>query len=160
MRAALVLTMLAAGATGTAGAMAQELSVDRATVEACFQSGREDATALPGCVGEAAAQCQTRPGGATTLGIGECLAAETVVWSGLMTQAYDDAIARLGPSDARLTSALEESQAAWVAYRAADCGLQYVVWMEGSIRTVVAGTCHLKKTAARAFDLLNLGDMK
>jgi len=146
MRAIAVLICLASGAS------AQDVPIDRDTVEACFEAGTPSF-----CVGDAAADCQGRPGGDTTLGISECLMAETGVWAALMQEAYDRKVQSLGEIESSLPEALRTSQDAWVAYREAECGLQYRIWSQGSIRVIIAGTCDLQKTAARALELSELG---
>jgi len=142
------------------GAAAQDVPIDRGAVAACFDTGRAARDTAPACVGEAAVRCQDRAGGTTTLGIAECLMAETGVWEDLM----HDALARKSQDLAQrapgLAPALAEAQAAWAAYREAACGLQYRIWSEGSIRTIVAGNCHLRMTAARALDVDMLGEME
>lgn len=150
--------VLALGVLATA-AGAQEVSVDAALVRACH-AGAALGETRPSCVGAAAAACQALPGGDTTLGISECLMAETAVWAGLMQAAYDRQVERLGQSDPSLPESLRNSQAAWMAYRDAECGLRYHVWLDGSIRVIIAGNCHLEKTAARAQELRDLGAME
>ena len=142
------------------GAMAQELEIEPWVVTACFETGRDQGQSLPPCVGDAAARCQNRPGGGTTLGISQCLMAETGAWAGLMQTALERKSQALSQKDPGLAEALAATQAAWAAYRDAECGLQYRVWIEGSIRTIVAGQCQLRKTAARALQVDMLGDMK
>ncbi|WP_297774769.1 lysozyme inhibitor LprI family protein [uncultured Roseovarius sp.] len=110
-------------------------------------------------MGDAAARCQERPGGDTTLGISECLMAETGVWAALMQEAYDQKLDTLRETDQSLPEALRQSQEAWAAYRDAACGLQYQIWLQGSIRVIIAGNCHLRKTAARAHELSGLGEL-
>ena len=153
MRAIALLICLASGAS------AQEVPVDRETVEACFETGRAEAGGLPSCVGDAAARCQERPGGGTTLGISNCLMAETGVWAALMQEAYDQKLDTLRETDESLPEALRQSQEAWATYRDAACGLQYSIWLEGSIRVIIAGNCHLRKTAGRALELSGLGEL-
>ena len=159
MRVVRVLGMLAV-TIPTPAAMAQELEVEPWVVEECFETGRDQGRSLPPCVGAAAARCQNRPGGGTTLGISQCLMAETGAWAGLMQTALARKSQTLSQKDPGLAQALAATQAAWAAYREAECGLQYRVWIEGSIRTIVAGNCHLRKTAARALEVNMLGDLE
>lgn len=144
----------------TSGAAAQEVPIDRGLVKACFDTGRAGPYALPPCVGDAAALCQQRSGGDTTLGIAECLMAETGVWSASMNAALERKMEELSQQEPGLSQALAETQAAWAAYRDAECGLQYRIWAGGSIRTIVAGHCHMHKTAARALEVDMLGEME
>jgi len=142
------------------GAAAQDVTIDRGMVEACFGTGRAAFETRPDCIGDAAARCQARPGGETTLGIAECLTAETGVWAGLMSAALERKTQDFEQQAAGLPQALAKAQAAWAAYRDAECGLRYQVWIEGSIRTIIAGQCHLQKTAARALEVDMLGEME
>lgn len=153
MKFALALVVLATAAD------AQEVSVDAALVRACH-AGAGFGETRPSCVGAAAAACQALPGGDTTLGIAECLMAETSVWAELMQAAYDRQAESLAQSDPSLPESLRKSQAAWTAYRDAQCGLLYHIWLDGSIRVTIAGQCHLEKTAARAQELRGLGAME
>lgn len=139
-------------------ASSQEASVDQALVRGCFEAVQA-AGDLPACVGEAARLCQARPGGDTTLGISECLMAETAVWADFMQEAYLRQRELLGQTNAALVAQLEAAQRAWVAYNEAECSLRYAIWIDGSIRVIVAGDCHLRKTAARARELAALGVM-
>ena len=143
----------------TAPASAQIARVDTADVRACLVGAPADA-GPPACAGEAARACRMRPGGDTTLGIADCLMAETQVWTGLMRAELRRREEELGRERPELVTDLEAAQRAWVAYRDAECGLRYAIWIKGSIRTIVAGLCHLRKTAARALELRHQGGMR
>jgi uncharacterized protein YecT (DUF1311 family) len=151
----LIAALMLAGA-----ASAQDVQIDRGIVGACFDTGRAARDSRPACVGDAAEHCQARPGGDTTLGIAECLMAETGVWGEVMQVALERKMQEFSQQDPSLSQALAETQAAWAAYRDAECGLQYRLWMDGSIRTIIAGHCHLQKTVARALELDMLGEME
>lgn len=138
---------------------AQDLYVDPEVVQACHdEAGWGDAQ--PSCVGDAAGACQALAGGDTTLGITECLMSETSVWAGLMQAAYDTQAVALAKDEHNLVAQLAAAQQAWVTYREAECGLRYGYWIDGSIRTIMAASCHLEKTSARALELRNLGVME
>ena len=66
----------------------------------------------------------------------------------------DDFRARDGGED--LARQLRDAQRAWIAFRDADCGLVYAIWAGGSIRIIVAGNCHLDKTARRSIELRDM----
>ena len=149
----LVFLFLAAAAT------AQQAEVDAELVRDCFAEARADG-GVPSCAGDAADACRVRPGGGTTLGISQCLMAETQVWVGLMNAAIARQAEAFGRDRPELVAELHAVQDAWVAYRDAECGLRYAIWVGGSIRTIVAGSCHLRKTAARALELRDLGSME
>lgn len=133
--------------------------MDAALVRACH-AGAGLGETRPPCIGTAATACQALPGGDTTLGIAECLMAETAAWAELMQAAYDRQAEALGGRDRALVAQLANAQEAWGAYRDAECGLRYGYWIEGSIRTIMAAACHLEKTAARTKELRDLGAME
>lgn len=140
-------------------AVAQDLHLDPATVQACLDATRP-VDRLPACAGKAARECQARPDGDTTLGITECLMAETAVWGDLMRAALAEQAETLGRNDPKLVPQLDATQTAWAAYRDAQCGLIYGIWIDGSIRTIMAADCQLVMTAQRAVDLRHLGAME
>ncbi len=134
--------------------------MDAAQVRACLEAAPRGEGA-PGCAGDAARACQALPGGQTTLGITECLMAETRAWEALMAEALERQAGALGrEGDGALAGQLHETQRHWAAYKDAECGLRYAIWIAGSIRMIIAGDCHLQKTAARALELHHLGSME
>lgn len=133
--------------------------MDAALVRACH-SGVALAEPYVPCVGDAARACQALPGGDTTLGITECLMAETRVWEEVMLAEYERQAGELAALPGELSAQLAATQTAWRSYRDAECGLRYALWIDGSIRTIVAADCHLRKTAARAQELRDLGAME
>lgn len=163
MRAGAILTI---GLSSLPGAVLAQngAQVAPATVRACFDAARPADRGAPACAGEAARACQALPGGQTTLGITECLMAEAAVWGDLMRAALTRqaaALATAGPDQAPdLARQLDAAQTAWAAYRDAQCGLVYAIWLDGSIRTIMAGACHLRMLAARAVELRFLGEME
>jgi len=151
-RATALLALLA----GAASAQTADLNPD--TVRACFAGA--DSVA-PACVGAAANACQSGPGGSTTLGATDCLLAETGVWDELLNTTYKGARARLlQQGGTALADQLLDAQRAWIAFRDADCGLIYTIWVDGSIRTVLAADCQMRKTAQRALELRDMGNMQ
>ncbi|WP_373635558.1 lysozyme inhibitor LprI family protein [Yoonia sp. SS1-5] len=140
------------------GAAAQELGVDAAAVRACHDSAQGwDVT--PDCIGAAANLCQETPGGSTTVGIGACLAAEIAVWDEILNEEYQARRAEFSASAAELADALRDAQRAWIAFRDADCDLRYTLFQGGSIRSIVGANCRLSKTAQRAIELRDIGDL-
>jgi uncharacterized protein YecT (DUF1311 family) len=102
------------------------------------------------CIGEASNFCQEEPGGATTAGIGICLARETDWWDFQLNAHYESLEADL---DAETFETLREAQRAWIDYRDANCAFAYKYWEEGSIRSVAHASCMLDETAHRALAL-------
>ncbi|MBN2740250.1 MAG: DUF1311 domain-containing protein [Rhodobacteraceae bacterium] len=133
-------------------------TVDPTIVRACFEDAKDS---HPGCIGDAANACQSQPGGDTTLGISACLQGEAQVWDDILNAQYKGVRADLlKQGGTALSDQLLDAQRAWIAFRDADCGLIYSVWADGSIRTVMASSCYLDKTAQRALELRDLGSME
>lgn len=121
------------------------------------------------CRGLLARPCmETEPGGFTTIGMVECIFAETRVWDGWLNDEYragmdwaeaaDAAERETFPEFANRATALRDAQRAWIAFRDAECGLEYAVWGAGSMRQIAGASCHLEMTAARTADLVALRD--
>ncbi len=150
----------AALAVTLAGGMApaQDLGVDAGAVEACF-AGAPPWTGVPDCLGEAANRCQGLPGGATTIGIADCLGAETAAWDAILNREYKATRAhvdRVDPGQPPVSEALLTAQRAWIAYRDAECRLAFERNRGGTIRSVAAADCVLRMTARRALELRDM----
>ena len=155
IRAVLLCGAIAALA---APARAQEGLVDAGKIEACFETAAVGET-QPGCIGAASNACQRRPGGDTTIGITECIAAETAAWDAILNREYRaarDALDGEGEIGIDTGQALLEAQRAWIAYRDAECALTYARWQGGTIRSIAAANCHLVFTATRAIELRDM----
>ncbi|QFT60297.1 hypothetical protein FIU94_15825 [Sulfitobacter sp. THAF37] len=148
MRFLAILAMVCAG-----GAVAQQ--VDGNTVRSCFADTPVGETA-PACLGAASNACQDQ-GFDTTQGISQCIQAETAVWDDLLNTEYKSTRAHLEAQDAGLKDQLLTAQRAWIAFRDAECALDYARWQGGSIRSVVFANCMMVMTARRT---LELRDMK
>lgn len=61
----------------------------------------------------------------------------------LQSEAADDAGA------AKALAQIDKAQAAWMAYREAECGALYDYWSSGTIRNTIALTCEIDLTRAR-----------
>lgn len=141
-----------------APAMAQDLRFDTGLVQACFRDA-------PGpdaeCIGAASSECQARTdGGYSTAGMANCTAQETAAWDALLNQEYRALRADLDRRDDGVgmdrSDALRDAQRAWIAYRDAECTLQWARYQEGTIRTLIAGGCHLDFTAGRTLELRDM----
>ncbi|WP_292288044.1 lysozyme inhibitor LprI family protein [Marivita sp.] len=141
---------------------AQGLTIDPQIVRDCFAT-TETGAFFPACLGQASGQCQDLPGGSTTIGIAECIAAETAEWDTILNEEYqatqkvNESADTDGLSQVMDRSdALRDAQRAWIAFRDADCGARYAMWQNGTIRTIVAANCHLTMTAQRAISLRDM----
>jgi len=140
-----------------APALAGTAQVDVATVQQCFDKAAPGEVA-PACLGAAAKACQAQPGGDTTLGISECLQGETAAWDKLLNTSYKALRADFRQQGDGLPEALLKAQRAWIAFRDAQCALDYQRWGGGSMRTIAAADCLMTMTAARAIELRDMGE--
>ena len=132
-------------------------------VDACFASGAAD------CIGDAAAQCMAdEPDGETTFGMMTCLSAEAQVWDGLLNAEYakardfaramDAEDAEFFPEFAIRADQVQTAQRAWIAFRDANCAMQYGLWGAGSMRRIAGADCRMQMTADQTFALRNYHD--
>lgn len=136
---------------------AQTLGVAEDIVIGCFETAQSGGPP-PLCIGQAASQCQNVPGGDTTVGMAECIVSETEIWDAMLNAEYKIARARLaeiGGEDLQIS--LRDAQRAWIAFRDAECALQYDRWQGGTIRSIVYANCILEMTATRALMLRDIG---
>lgn len=147
-----VLFALAFCATA-AHAQSGTAEVDAGVTAACFASAPRGATD-PQCLGVAAQACMQQPGGFSTLGMSACTEAETALWDGYLNAEYK---ARMAQVTQDQKTALRDAQRAWIAFRDADCRLQYQMFIEGTLRSNVYTGCMLSHTATRALALRDLG---
>lgn len=134
-----------------------------AQVATCHSSA-EDASTARACIGTGARDCmQTAPDGGTTAGMMFCLLAERDVWDRLLNQEYaaagqraqgaDDAERPYHPEFAQRVTQLRDAQRAWIAFRDAECAMEYGAWGAGSMRQIAGADCQLRLTAERTLDL-------
>ena len=132
-------------------------------VAACFASGEAD------CIGEAATMCMTEePDGETTVGMMSCLMAEHQVWDGLLNAEYtkardhaamlDAADAPTFPAFAVRADQVRDAQRAWIAFRDANCAMQYGLWGAGSMRQIAGADCVMRMTATQTIALRDYHD--
>ena len=134
---------------------AQEVNIE--AVKNCFGSAGI-ADTMPYCLGQASNACQQQ-GFSSTMGIVQCIQAETKVWDDLLNEEYSAVRAMFKVRSAggiNLGEKLLQAQRAWIAYRDAECELSYARWQEGSIRSVVFANCMMVMTAGRAIELRDM----
>ena len=156
----IALALLLAATPPVAGA--QEMRIDPQIVRSCF-AATDIGAFYPPCLGQASGQCQNLPGGSTTIGIAECIQAETAEWDAILNEEYKATQAVNAGADAAgqspvtdRTDALRDAQRAWIAFRDADCGARYAMWQDGTIRTIVGANCLMTMTAQRALELRDM----
>ncbi len=150
-----VLSMAVGLSVFAAKAMAQDVILDSGTVDACLASTPTGAID-PSCLGEASNACQkATQGGETTIGISECIQAETRAWDVLLNREYK-ATRQAHAGDQVVLDQLLAAQRAWIAFRDAECALAYALWRDGSIRVIVAANCMMVQTARRTIELRDM----
>lgn len=154
-----VLLALPAGA-----AAADPELIDRYTPLVARCLAQAEPEAQHACIGVAATACmEGEEGGQSTLGMSMCTDAETGIWDARLNAEYDRTMGaaqamdaedlEIFPEYARRADALRTAQRAWIAFRDAECALEYARWGAGSMRHVSGATCHLQLTAERAIEL-------
>ncbi|MDJ1008986.1 MAG: DUF1311 domain-containing protein [Paracoccaceae bacterium] len=128
-------------------------------LERCYAEGG----VLAACKGRLSDPCmETEVGGYSTTGMVFCMQAETLVWDAHLNAEYRlsmdwagamDAADSLFPGFARRAEALRSAQRAWIAFRDAQCRLDYAVWGGGSMRMIAGAACEMEMTADRAIAL-------
>ena len=115
-------------------------------------------------VGRTAEACMSREeGGDTTLGSVRCLSAETEIWDDKLNEEYKVTrafYAGMDTSDGgQRVDALLKAQRAWIAFRDAECAMEYSAWGTGSIRSIAGADCLLSLTAERTVRLIDLREL-
>lgn len=148
-RLALILALL----PGTA--FAQQAQINPAFVQQCLAQTKPGQIA-PACVGYAAKACEAQPGGQTTLGMSQCLQAEAGAWDKLLNIHYGKLRTQYRQQGGDLAGQLLKAQRAWIAFRDAQCALEYSSWGNGSMRTIAAADCLMRMTATRTIELRDM----
>ena len=131
--------------------MSHAQTVDADAVQSCFAEAGPGETA-PLCIGKAADACLAG-GSETTVAIVNCIQKETVIWDQILNTEYQAVRGALKAQDPALGDVLRGAQRAWIAYRDAECGLEFERWGGGTIRHIVIANCMMLETAERAIEL-------
>ena len=122
------------------------------------------------CLGQMSTTCMdSQDGGHSTLGMTWCLSAEADVWDGFLNDEYqatrgfarraDEDEAVYFPEYAVRAEKLLEAQRAWIAFRDAECALDYAEWGSGSMRNIAYADCRMTMTAERTIELRRMREM-
>ena len=131
---------------------------ERAEVDECLLDAERPAD----CIGVTVSECVAQPGGDTTVGMVDCIAAETAAWDAILNEEYGatmedfrqrDATGDIAAPDMTRAGTLRNAQRAWMAFRDAECRAQYAIWGGGTLRQVVGANCVFTETAERAIEL-------
>ena len=132
--------------------------------QGCTAAAGDTTVAIVACIGAAADPCMDQPGGETTLGMGQCLTAETRDWDMLLNAWYDKALQRAGSRDAAsggeapTAPVLRQAQRAWIAYRDESCRYEALRYQGGSMAGVAQASCLRDMTARQALRLRTLAE--
>lgn len=121
------------------------------------------------CIGIAASVCmETKADGQTTFGMMSCVLAERDGWDVLLNEEYasarafarrmDEGDAELFPEYAVRADQVRDAQRAWIAFRDANCAMEYGLWGAGSMRQIAGADCQLRMTAERTIALRQYQD--
>jgi uncharacterized protein YecT (DUF1311 family) len=105
-------------------------------------------------------------GGYSTQGMAICMQAEARFWDEWLNTEYrrlvailraaDEAEAAIAPEYAVREERLRAAQRAWIAFRDAECALEYAQWGMGSMRLLSGASCLSTMTFQRVTDLIRL----
>lgn len=122
------------------------------TIATCFMDHTNRVERRQICPGQYIEDCiRQRPDGETTYGMITCSREETDAWQTLLDRDLI-ALADLSLSPLMATS-LEESQAAWLASREADCRYSASFYEGGTMAGIVSGGCYSDMTALRSLQV-------
>lgn len=146
-------------------AFAQEELVDiySPLLAQCYEDA-DGSEAKQQCIGALSGACMSEEdGGETTLGMSMCNNAEAEYWDKLLNEEYRETMVWAKASDqddqeyfpgfANRANALRDAQRAWIAFRDAECALDYAVWGAGSMRHIAGTGCIMTLTAERTIQL-------
>ena len=160
MRGLALALLLAAGP-----AMAQDApGYDGSLIPVCLDRVAAEDGDLAACIGAAADPCMAQPGGATTLGMVQCLTAETRDWDMLLNAWYAKAMERAKAMDAAGGGAeasapvLKQAQRNWIAYRDETCRFEALRYQGGSMGGISRAGCLQDMTARQALRLRTLAE--
>ena len=106
------------------------------------------------CIGIHAQPCMADPANQGTEGMVDCLSAETTAWEEILLRDYDTLQPLLDPEQIK---ALATAEAAWEAFRNADCSFPGVFLRSAEARPWAAD-CFMQSTARRAMTIRGLLD--
>ena len=161
MRLAFLLCLLAAPAVAEA-----PFDAFAEAVAPCYDAATMR-TEIEACQGIAASACfEGAPDGQTTYGMMQCLISEGGAWDAILNREYGrardwarqrDAEDAGGPTESAREQTLRDAQRAWIAFRDANCAMEYAAWGAGSMRMIAGADCVNRMTFERVLDLRDYG---
>lgn len=141
---------------------------DSTQVASCVKKAEAAGQDADSCIGVASTACMAKPGGDTTVGMIDCLAAESGDWDRLMNDWYKQVMhqAKAADEEAKtydsaaeaVAPMLKKAQQAWVSYRDASCMFQAERFQDGTAGGPAAATCLMELTGTQALRLRDLMD--
>ena len=138
---------------------------DMTLTEACLAKAGDD-HAKRACVGIAAEACIATPDGESNVGMGWCLGTEGDWWEARRRAAAtalaavasetDAANRDAGVDVAEIAPRITAAEAAWSAWRDAECAIDEAFWGGGSGMGVAVTACRMTLTAERVLRLERL----
>lgn len=95
-------------------------------------------------------RCMAQPAAKSTLGMLNCVAAETRVQDQRLNAGYARLMRSMTPDERQR---LQAAQRAWIAYRDADCAARVDPVQWGSLSRIDGSLCTLNRTVERTFEL-------
>lgn len=142
-------------------------SYDPKVLAACLDRTAGDTGNTRVCIGEASTACMAGPGGDTTVGMVDCLAAETKDWDALLNREYarvlkgaeaaDAELAGLGSAADPAAPMLKAAQRAWIAFRDSSCRYAAATFQGGTGGGPAAQGCMMQLTGEQALRLRDMG---
>ncbi|WP_347266870.1 lysozyme inhibitor LprI family protein [Paracoccus sp. (in: a-proteobacteria)] len=158
MRAMILALMIATPALAQDGP-----AYDATLLPGCLDRAAADGTDLRACIGKASDACMAAPGGDTTVGMVDCLMAESKDWDRLLNAWYskvmkvakasDAEAGQLGSAAEPAAPALQQAQRHWIAFRDATCRYQHLQYQGGTLGGPAAAGCLMELTAEQALRL-------
>lgn len=115
------------------------------------------------CIGKASDACMAGPGGASTVGMVDCLSAESKDWDKLLNTSYgkvlkaakaaDAELKQLGSAAEAAAPVLQQAQRDWIGFRDASCRYAALQFQGGTAGGPAAASCMMELTAEQALRL-------
>ncbi|EAU40217.1 hypothetical protein FP2506_11692 [Fulvimarina pelagi HTCC2506] len=133
----------------------------RTAVDACLSRTSQDAQGS--CIGAYADACMDTSEGQTTLGMTNCVRAESDAWDAILNENYQASMTEAkavdadrsvsSSTDSEAAASLRAAQRAWITFRDAECARIFELYKDGSIRLPLTAGCVNRLTAERALEL-------
>jgi hypothetical protein len=121
----------------------------------CLAQAAAEPQGRRACIGQVANACMQTPGGDTTMGMVQCINAETRQWEVIRHHQIAALQARESPTQIALLDAALAEHARWAQ---ANCSYEASRYEGGTLARVVAAACMRDETADLTLSLLGRDD--